>query len=49
MCSNLVLAVDAMHAEPQMQWTVDQLAKKAGMSHSAFAAPFKDVVGQAPL
>lgn len=46
---NLVLAVDAMHSELQMPWTVDQLAKKAGMSRSAFAARFKDVVGQAPL
>ncbi|RAS01379.1 AraC family transcriptional regulator [Ensifer adhaerens] len=46
---NLVLAVDAMHSELQMPWTVDQLAKRAGMSRSAFAARFKDVVGQAPL
>ncbi|AHK47314.1 putative araC-like transcription regulator (plasmid) [Ensifer adhaerens OV14] len=46
---NLALAVEAMHAEPQVPWTVGQLASKAGMSRSAFAARFKDLVGQAPL
>ncbi|RVH94103.1 AraC family transcriptional regulator [Sinorhizobium medicae] len=46
---NLALAIEAMHAEPQIAWTVDELAKKAGMSRSAFAARFKDVVGQTPL
>lgn len=46
---NLVLAVEAMHAEPQIPWTVGQLANRAGMSRSAFAARFRDVVGQAPL
>lgn len=45
----LALAIEAMHAKPQIAWTVDELAKKAGMSRSAFAARFKDVVGQTPL
>ncbi|RDJ02718.1 AraC family transcriptional regulator [Rhizobium grahamii] len=46
---NLALAIEAMHADPQTPWTVDRLAQEAGMSRSAFAARFKDVVGQAPL
>ncbi|NKM88000.1 helix-turn-helix domain-containing protein [Rhizobium laguerreae] len=46
---NLALAIEAMHATPQTPWTVDRLAQKAGMSRSAFAARFKEVVGQSPL
>ncbi|AIM02298.1 hypothetical protein DU99_24110 (plasmid) [Sinorhizobium meliloti] len=46
---NLALAIEAMHAKAQIAWTVDELAKKAGMSRSAFAARFKVVVGQTPL
>jgi AraC-like DNA-binding protein len=46
---NLSLAIEAMHDVPQIPWTVERLAQKAGMSRSAFAARFKDVVGQAPL
>nr|WP_268812391.1 helix-turn-helix transcriptional regulator [Sinorhizobium meliloti] len=38
-----------MHAKAQIAWTVDELAKKAGMSRSAFAARFKVVVGQTPV
>ena len=46
---NLALAIEAMHEDPQTPWTVERLAQKAGMSRSAFAARFKEVVGQAPL
>ncbi|WP_082928076.1 AraC family transcriptional regulator [Rhizobium bangladeshense] len=46
---NLSLAIEAIHPEPQMSWTVDRLARKAGMSRSAFAARFRAMVGQAPL
>ena len=38
-----------MHTEPAANWTLDLLAKQAGMSRSAFAARFKAVVGQTPL
>ena len=30
-------------------WTVETLAETAGMSRSAFAARFKELLGQAPL
>lgn len=46
---NLASAIEAVHADLRTPWTVDQLARKAGMSRSGFAARFKDVVGQAPL
>ncbi|MDI7865029.1 AraC family transcriptional regulator [Rhizobiaceae bacterium n13] len=46
---NLAPAIRAIHAEPKKAWTVDLLAREAGMSRSAFAARFKSVVGQTPL
>ena len=46
---NLARAVEAMHTVPAANWTLDLLAKQAGMSRSAFAARFKAVVGQTPL
>ncbi len=38
--------IAAMHAEPGRKWTLDALAKVAGMSRSSFAARFKDTVGE---
>ena len=38
-----------MHAEPERAWTIDGLARTAGMSRSAFAARFAALVGEAPL
>jgi AraC-like DNA-binding protein len=46
---NLTRAIEAMHAEPARDWTVEALARVSGMSRSAFAARFKAVVGQTPL
>ncbi|WP_454857744.1 AraC family transcriptional regulator [Rhizobium binxianense] len=46
---NLAPAIRAIHAEPGTAWTVEMLAKTAGMSRSAFASRFKSVVGQTPL
>lgn len=46
---HLALALEAMHGEPAHDWTVESLARTAGMSRSAFAARFKSVVGQTPL
>lgn len=46
---NLTLALEAMHQSPAQDWTVESLARTAGMSRSSFAARFKTVVGQSPL
>ena len=45
----LARAVEAMHDEPASDWTVEALARVAGMSRSAFAMRFRSVVGQTPL
>ena len=46
---NLAHAIKAIHAEPARDWTVGILAREAGMSRSAFAARFKEVVGRTPV
>jgi transcriptional regulator GlxA family with amidase domain len=38
-----------MHAEPGRAWTVPELARAASMSRSAFAARFRELVGETPL
>jgi AraC-like DNA-binding protein len=42
-------ALGHMHAEPERPWTIHDLARKAGMSRSAFASRFAALVGEAPL
>lgn len=42
-------ALGAIHESVDKPWTVDSLAKTAGMSRSAFASHFKLLVGQTPL
>jgi len=42
-------ALRPMHAEPSRAWTVVELARCVGMSRSAFAERFKDLVGETPL
>jgi AraC-like DNA-binding protein len=42
-------ALSAMHEAPSSAWTVQDLAQLAGMSRSAFAARFTDIVGVTPL
>jgi AraC-like DNA-binding protein len=39
-------ALAALHADPAAPWTVASLASQAAMSRSAFAAHFRDTVGQ---
>lgn len=46
---HLAEALKAMHGAPAEGWTVESLARAAGMSRSSFAARFKAVVGKAPL
>ena len=38
--------IGAMHAEPGRKWTLEALAKVAGMSRSSFAVRFKETVGE---
>ena len=38
--------ITAMHAEPGRKWTLETLAKVAGMSRSSFAVRFKETVGE---
>ena len=42
-------ALRLMHAAVGHRWTVGELAKRVGMSRSAFALRFKERVGRAPL
>ena len=39
----------ALHDKVNAPWTVESLAEAAGMSRSAFAARFKELLGQTPL
>ena len=38
--------IGAMHAEPGRKWTLETLAKVAGLSRSSFAVRFKETVGE---
>jgi AraC-like DNA-binding protein len=42
-------ALGAIHDRVSTPWTVESLAEAAGMSRSAFAARFKELLGQTPL
>jgi AraC-like DNA-binding protein len=42
-------ALSAIHDEPARSWTVERLAAVAGLSRSAFASRFAEVVGTTPL
>lgn len=42
-------ALSLMHAQPARAWTVDELAKQVGLSRSALAQRFTDLVGQPPM
>lgn len=42
-------ALRAIHADVNRPWTVESLADAAGMSRSAFALKFKQLLGQTPL
>ncbi len=45
----LMAAVSAMTQRPQENWTVERLAAEASMSRSAFAARFRDQIGESPM
>jgi AraC-like DNA-binding protein len=42
-------ALRLMHSEPGQVWTVPELARNVSMSRSAFAARFREMVGNTPL
>lgn len=44
----LARALVAMHEVPGDNWNLEKMAACAGMSRSAFAAAFRDIVGQTP-
>lgn len=45
----LSAAISAMHSDIRRRWTLEEIAKVAGMSRSSFAEKFKNVVGSSPL
>jgi AraC-like DNA-binding protein len=42
-------ALSLLHTQPAYAWTVDELAKKVGLSRSAFAQRFTDLLAQPPM
>ncbi|MFM0048496.1 AraC family transcriptional regulator [Caballeronia grimmiae] len=42
-------ALAMLHARPEHSWTVDELARKAGLSRSALAQRFTQLLGQPPM
>ena len=46
--AQLAKALVAMHEAPGNAWNLQRLAAKAGMSRSAFAAAFREIVGSTP-
>ena len=45
----LVRVISAMHDEPIKNWTLELLAKQAGMSRARFAVHFRETVGTTPM
>lgn len=46
--SRLARALVALHDAPGEPWTLERMAERAGMSRTAFANAFREVVGQTP-
>ena len=42
-------ALSMLHAQPAHSWTVDELARKVGLSRSPLAQRFTDLLGQPPM
>lgn len=45
----LTRTIHAVHSDLARRWTVEDMAREAGLSRSSFAALFKSVIGEAPL
>ncbi|MCG8491334.1 MAG: AraC family transcriptional regulator, partial [Sneathiellales bacterium] len=46
---HLSRALSAIHQAPELDWNLNSLARKAGLSRSAFALAFAENVGQTPM
>lgn len=46
---NIYRALQALHANPAAEWTVEELSRAAGLSRTIFAARFHDLMGITPL
>ncbi|HLH11521.1 MAG TPA: AraC family transcriptional regulator [Methylovirgula sp.] len=46
---HMAAPITAMHEDPAHRWTLQELAKAAGMSRSSFAQKFKETVGASPM
>ena len=42
-------ALKMIHSKPEENWTLESIARDIGMSRSAFAARFKNLVGEPPM
>jgi len=42
-------AIESMHKHPEIPWSLEQLAQRAGMSRARFASHFREVVGMTPF
>ncbi len=47
--SQISVALSAIHDTPAHDWTLDELAKRAGLSRTVFARRFREKVGQTPV
>lgn len=47
--ARIARALTCIHCEPHNDWSVAALARRAGMSRSAFAQHFLDRIGQSPM
>lgn len=47
--SRLARAMDAMHEHPERSWSLQELARRAGMSRARFAVHFREAVGTTPF
>jgi AraC-like DNA-binding protein len=45
----LSVALSCMHREPARAWSLDELAREAGMSRTSFAVTFREMMGMPPL
>ena len=45
----IATALQAIHANPAEQWSVEWLAEEAHLSRAAFAARFRELVGEPPM